>query len=234
MVFPTEMTLQSTAGTLIELHLNLTASEWILRASALDVNALFQDAQPLEIDGLQTLQLSPADTLLHLCVHQVHHGFAHPIGYTDIVRLLSCYQPFPWEAFRSRANRFRLRTACYYPLEVSASILSAPIPQNILDALRPPAWQQRLVRWIADPGRVLRGEVHYSSERSSLLHLVVADRPLAVFGILAWFFYPGPRHLAERYGLRGRLSPYLACLWHPLVVIWRGAANAFMLARGRK
>ena len=85
MVFPAEMTFRSTAG-LIELHWNLTASEWILRPSALDVDAPFQDAQSLEINGLRTLQLSPADTLLHLCVHLAHHGFAHPIGYTDIAR----------------------------------------------------------------------------------------------------------------------------------------------------
>ena len=232
--FVAEMTFRSTSGTLIELHWNLTASEWILQPSALDVDALFQDAQPLEISGVRTLQLSPADTLLHLCVHLVHHGFAHPIGYTDILRLLTYHQPFPWEAFLSRANWFRLRTVCYFPLEVSASALGALIPKSILDALRPPVWQQRLVRRIADPDLVLRGEVPYPSERNSLLHLAVADRPLGVLLTIVWFFFPGPRHLAERYELRGRLSPYLACLWHPLVVLWRGAANAFILARGRK
>jgi hypothetical protein len=232
MVFDAEMAFGRPAGTLIELHWNLTASEWILHPSALKVAALFEDAQPLELGGLKTLQLSPPDTLLHLCVHLAHHGFAHPIGYTDISRLLSHYQPFPWEAFLSRVNRFRLRTSCYFPLEVSASALSAPIPQSVLDALRPPVWQQRLVRWIVDPRRVLADEAHNPTERGYLLHLAVADRPLAVLGALVWFFFPGPRHLAERYGLCGRLSPYLACLWHPLVALWRGAANAFMLARG--
>ncbi len=234
MAFAAEMAFRSTAGTLIELHWNLTASEWILRPSTLDVDTLFQDAQSLEINGLWTLQLSPADTLLHLCVHLVHHGFAHPIGYTDISHLLSRYQPFPWKVFLSRVNRFRLRTACYFPLEVSASALGALIPQSVLDALRPPAWHQRLVRWIADPRQVLADEAHSPTERGYLMHLAIADRPCAVPGVLVWFFFPGPRHLAERYELSGRLSPYLACLWHPLVVLWRGAANAFMLAREQK
>jgi len=234
MAFATEITFYRTAGTLIELHWNLTSSAWILRPSALDVEALFQAAQPLEIDGLRTLQLSPPDTLLHLCVHLVQHGFAHPVGYTDISHLLSRYQPFPWEAFLSRVKQFRLRTICYFPLEVSASALSAPIPQAILDALRPPGWQQRLVWLIADPGRVLSGEANYPPERNSLLHLVVADRPLEVLHTVAWFFFPGPRHLTDRYELRGRISAYLACLWHPLVVLWRGAVIAFMLAWGRR
>ena len=45
------------------------------------------------------------------------------------------------------------------------------------------------------------GELHYPSERDTLLHLAVADRPLGVLYTIAWFFFPGPRHLAERYRL---------------------------------
>ena len=204
--FAAELTCRKTAGTLIELHWNLTASQWLLQPSALDVALLFQDAQPLALEDMWTLQLSPCDALLHLCLHLVHHGFAHRVGYTDISRLLSHYQPFPWEAFLSRANRFRLRTACYFPLEMAAS-LGAPIPGAALDALRPPAWQQRIVRRIVDPRRVLRGEVHYPTERNSLLHLSVADRPLGVLRTVAWFFFPGPRHMADRYALRGPTQP---------------------------
>ena len=177
----------------------------------------------------RTLQLSPSDTLLHLCVHlgtrlRGSHrltisGACWPI--INPSRGRSSYR-VPW---------FRLRTVCYFPLEVCASALGALIPKSILDA-----WMLRRpgnTGWSGEsptPDLVLRGEVPYPAERNSLLHLAVADRPLGVLRSVAWFFFPGPRHLAERYELRGRLSPYLACLWHPLVVLWRGAANAFILA----
>ncbi len=47
---------------------------------------------------------------------------------------------------------------------------------------------------------------------------------------MAWLFFPGPRWLAERYRLPGRLRPYLACLWHPAVVLAQGAAAIWALA----
>ena len=131
----------------------------------------------LRLAAFGRLQLSSCDTLLHLCVHLVHHGFAHPVGYTDISRLLNTYQPFPWEAFLAEPTGFGYGRSAYFPLEVAASALGAPIPQSVLDALRPPAWQQWLVRLIADPRRVLADEVHSPTERGYLLHLAVADRP---------------------------------------------------------
>lgn len=229
--FASELICWRTPLTQIELHWNLTASQWLLRPSALDVDALFKAAQPLEIEGLSTLQLSPGDTLLHLCLHMVSHGFAHPTGYADIVRVLDHYRPFPWDEFVLRAHRFRLAAVCYFPLEVITSTLATPVPFAVLAALRPRPWQQRLVRAIADPQRMLHGDTNQSSASMGMLYLAVADRPAQALAAIGWSFFPGPQHLAERYDLHGQLSPFLACLWHPFVVLWRGAANVITLAR---
>ncbi len=62
----------------------------------------------------------------------------------------------------------------------------------------------------------------YSRPRGYLLHLALADRPADVLRVMVWLFFPGPRWLAERYRLRGRWQPWLACLWHPWVVLSQG------------
>ncbi|MDH7485537.1 MAG: nucleotidyltransferase family protein, partial [Anaerolineae bacterium] len=229
--FTGEMAFRRDDGPLIELHWQLTPAEWLRRLIALDSGALWQDAQPLELDGVRALQLSPPDTLLHLCLHLAAHCYVHPAGYQDIVRLLNHYQPFPWSTFVSRVTCFRLRAACYFALEAAASVLGASVPQEVLVALRPPAWQRRLVRRIADPRRALAGELPCRRPRSYLLHLSVADRPADVVAVMLWLLFPGRHWLAERYRLQGRLRPWLACLWHPFVILWQGFLGLRELVR---
>jgi hypothetical protein len=66
------------------------------------------------------------------------------------------------------------------------------------------------------------GQLAYSRPARYLLRLAFADRPVDVLRVLWWLFFPSPRWLAERYRLRGRWRPWLACLWHPLVVLSQG------------
>jgi hypothetical protein len=254
--FTGEMAFRRQEGALIELHWELTPVEWLRRLIALDTEALWRDAQPLELswgageprsrgegergrggdreshpltpaplhksDGARVLQLAPHDMLLHLCLHLAAHNYAHPRGYRDIVQVLNHHHPFPWDKFLDRARRFRLRTACFFALETTVSELDASVPSEVLAALRPPRWQRWLVRHVADPRRGLTGELPYTHARSYLLHLAVADRPIDVLNVVMWLLFPGPRWLAQRYRLQGRLAPWLACLWHPLVILWQG------------
>jgi hypothetical protein len=86
---------------------------------------------------------------------------------------------------------------------------------------------------IADPRQGLAGELTHSKPRGYLLHLALADRLADLLRVLVWLFFPGLRWLAERYRLRGRWRPWLACLWHPGVVLAQGLAGLWALASPR-
>ncbi len=236
--FTGEMQFRRGERHVVELHWELTPAEWLRRLAALEIEALWREARPFEIGGVQAFQLSICDTLLHLCLHLSVHSYVHENGYRDIRQLLDHERPFPWERFVARARQFRLTAACYFVLAAIASAppppslpgkgaggigpSPAPIPPEVLAALRPPAWQRRLVPFIADPRRGLAGQLAYSRSRGYLLHLALADRPADVLRVMVWLFFPGPRWLAERYRLQGRWRPWLACLWHPWVVLSQG------------
>jgi hypothetical protein len=232
--FTGEMAFRRSEHALIELHWELTPSEWFRRLCALDTEALWLNAQPFELDGTQVLQLSPPDMLLHLCIHLTVHGFAHPIGFKDIGQLLDHHNAFPWDAFVARARQFRLRASCYFPLEAASVSLRIALPKHVLEVLRPAVWQRCLVRRVMDPQQVLSRQLPPSRHRSYLLHLAIADRPRDVIRLLHWLLFPGPGWLGERYHLRGRLRTWLACLWHPLVVLSQGLVGVWhVLSAGR-
>jgi hypothetical protein len=197
----------------------------------LDMEALWREAVPLQLDGQQALQLSPCDTLLHLCLHLTAHGYVHPQGLRDIQKLLGYWRPFPWAHFAARACQFRMGSMCYFVLEAMCAARKIAVPREVLDVLRPPAWQHRLVRQIADPREALVGKLGASRPRSYLLHLAVADRAIDVLRVIAWLLFPGPRWLTERYRLQGRFQPWLACLWHPMVVLWQGARGLWAVVK---
>jgi len=114
------------------------------------------------------------------------------------------------------------RGAVLPPLLAGEGGQGGEVPPEVLAVLRPPAWQRRLVPFIADPRRGLAGQLAYSRPRGYLLPLALADRPADVLRVMVWLFFPGPHWLAERYRPQGRWRPWVACLWHPWVVLSQG------------
>ena len=225
---------QERPGVLIELHWEIVIPEWYRRTTALKVEALWERARPLKLDGAAAWQLSLEDTLIHLCVHLAAHAFHHPPAYNDIDHLLRAEAPFPWERFLERAAGFRVRTPAYFALAAARKLAGAPVLDEILTKLKPSSLRRKLVETIADPERVAAGEIPFSRPRSYLLHLALADRLRDALGVLVWLLFPGPRWLAQRYTLQGRLAPFLYTLIHPLFVTWQGLLGVLDLVMERK
>jgi hypothetical protein len=206
----------------VELHWHLCNVEWLRRLTAIDEESLWTEAWPLSLEQIEALQLMPSDMLIHLCLHLAQHNFAHQVGYQDIFSLLENVQPFPWERFLDRVERFRLQTVAYFSLETSAAELDAKVPGAVLAKLRPASWKRWLVRRIADPRRGLYGDMIYTHARSYLVHLLAADRMSDLFRLLLWLFFPGRDWLTERYRTRGLWRVLARAVLHPMRVVWEG------------
>ena len=135
-------------------------------------------------------------------MHLSAHGYVHENGYRDIWQLLDHERPFPWDRFVARARQFRLTVVCYFVLDALASVPDVPNPPTCWTALRPPAWQRRLVPFIADPRAGWPADLTYSKPRSYLLHLALANRPADVLRVMVWLFFPGSRGWRNGIGYR--------------------------------
>jgi hypothetical protein len=218
-------------GIHLDLHWELTPVEWLRRVLALDEEVMWRSALPLEIGEIRTLQLSPVDTLLHLCLHLAAQNFAYPTGFRDIVQVLSHYHPYPWEKFLERAAKCKMSVICYFALDVAAVSLGGLVPGEVLEVLCPPAWQNWLVRAIVEPRSGMLGHVQYNRRLSYLLHLVLCDQPRDFLKVLLWLLFPGKHWLTQRYELKGNWQSRLACIWHPFFVTWQGVLGLHELMK---
>jgi len=218
-------------GTVFDLHWNLISFEWVRLLNRLNVDTIWSAAQPLSINGVETLQLSPCDMLIHICLHSMMEGYTHRVTCRDISALIKHHQPFPWNEFLGRVADFRVKTTCYFALEDAALLNACNIPAEVFKELEPPAWKKKVLHWIVDPMKDSQGQGG-AGNRKYLVQLITADRLGDVVKVFFWLFFPGPKWLDERYGLRNKVAAWLACFWHPLVVIRRGLLGVWEVIKG--
>ncbi len=224
-----EMTFRGRNGISIDLHWELVSVEWLRRIVQLDLDYVWRTACPLPAPYDSGYQLEPVTLLLHLCVHLVQHGFAHTVGFTDIVAVLQYYQNFPWDGFLKISRLWGANTACFTVLEAVASQNPELVPTTVLDSLRPSYWRQKIVASVMDPKAGMVGKLKSNKQRAYFLHVLMADSPVRFASFLSWLFFPGLSWLTERYRLTNRISSYFAVVWHLFFVLYQGLLSVLAI-----
>ena len=215
--------------TRLDVQFDLVGVDWCWDAFPVEPGALWEAARPLDLDGTPALQLSPEDTLIHLCLHPaLHHGYHCPlIGYVDMDRLVAASEPaLSWTSLVERVERFRVRTVVYYGLQCARRLLGTPVPADVQLALKPGAAQLRILQALApltqetvlDATSTLPRGV-----RQVLLYAALVDRARDAVSIVRGILFPDEEWLAVRYSLVSREQVWRYRLVHPLRV-----ARAFL------
>lgn len=211
--------------TRLDVQHDLLGVDWCRGMFAIEPGALWDAAQPLPLEGgAEMRQLSPEDTLIHLCLHPaLHHGYASPlIGYVDMDRLVdrAGSETF-WARVLERAARFRVRTAVYYGLLGAGRLLATPVPAGVLAALDPGRARVRRLERLAplELGTVLQGaNRRVTGLHQVLLYAALADRPRDAASMAREVLFPDQAWLAARYGEGGRGPAWPHRLAHPFRV----------------
>jgi hypothetical protein len=147
------------AAAVLELHWNLLDIPYY--ASRLPAADLIQRAMIATLDDAAVPCLSPADTLHHLCAHDLfHHGGNFGRTEVDVGFLLARWGPaIEWEEFLRHTVAWDLVLACQVTLARAASEWFALVPPEVLREL------SRL-----RPRR--RERFFYSSQRSEFLKVI--------------------------------------------------------------
>ncbi len=112
---------------------------WHVLKECLAVNAdhdFWEGAIPIEINGLHTLGLDPADDLFHTCIHGVRWNDSPPIRWiADALTILSSHESIDWDRLIEQAEKCRLPFPLKHALTYLMDQFAAPIPQKFLETL---------------------------------------------------------------------------------------------------
>jgi hypothetical protein len=114
--------------------------------------SLWAASVPLDFEGVRTRMLSPADQLLHVCVHGSRRVRRPGLLWIPDTVLLLRAGGIDWERLIAEAarRRFVMRTATM--LDYVAGALAAPVPTDVLGRLRglPVSRLERLEYWVGN------------------------------------------------------------------------------------
>jgi hypothetical protein len=227
-----EISLDRTApagGVMLDVHWHLLPHQWLHHATRLDVEALWRSAEPLTLGTVSALQLGPEDSLIHLCLHAGYgQGYAYLLNLLDIDCLVRAHSDLDWARFIEWVRACQVRTPVCSGLGFARDLLGTPVPDLVLNELRPGRLRYRTVERLADPGRTaLVGQTSLPPSRQYLLHLALIDGPAGWCRLAAFVLWPGDEWLAARYGLSRPTDIHRARLRHPLRVLSAFLATLF-------
>jgi hypothetical protein len=128
----------------LELQWRPVAGRWIQPHNEPNGDELM--ARSIAIDGSAVRLLAPEDNLLQVCLHTAKHSYCRAPGFrlhTDVDRIVN-FAKIDWDQFLEKVKKMKLKTAVYYSLLIPKELLDSPIPQHIIDALKP-NWIRRSI-----------------------------------------------------------------------------------------
>lgn len=124
----------------VDLHWNILGG-YLPRAALIDVEALFERSTTIPVLGAEIPVLGLEDHILNTSIHSVTHECRWPsrlITYLDTAEAIrGARDAVDWQQIISTATRWDALTDAQLGLEVARTILGAPVPADIVDAVRP-------------------------------------------------------------------------------------------------
>jgi hypothetical protein len=222
----------------IELHWTI---EHPSEAVKVDVEGLWLRAKPARVAGCEVLGFSFEDLLLHLCLEATyHHGNWFRMSLRplcDIVAIIQCAGAgMGWKEVEMRAREWRAESMVYLALWLAREWLAAPVPEELLGALRPEGFDENL-------GSVAKELVFFqslvpatASKMSWNLAQLGGEKPLREkVRISLRATFPSRGQIADNYGVsRQSAWSYFYYVRHTVRLAWKHAPTAWGLLFRRK
>lgn len=137
----------------LELQWRPVAGRWIRPDQEPPADQLL--ARSIPIPGTAVRLLSPEDNLLQVALHTAKHSYVRAPGFrlhTDVDRIVR-RQPIDWRLFVDRVLALQVQTAVYFSLAIPRQIFGSPIPDWVLQQLRPAKWKEAVMtNWLQHIG----------------------------------------------------------------------------------
>ena len=165
----------------------------------------------VEIAGSRVRLLSPNDNLLQVSLHTAKHSYIRAPGFrlhTDVDRIVRRCE-IEWEPFVAKVRDLGVCTAVYFSLMLAKKLLKTPIPQGVLEKLKPGALQHWAVMKLIIKGGLFNPDEHkWNRIEYILFNLFLYDNLRNVSRSV----FPSRKWMLAKYGNHAAwLSPFFYC-----------------------
>lgn len=159
-----------------------------------DFEGFFKRSQTLLVKGVPVKVLSLEDQLIHLSAHAHFHGYTRLNWFTDLALIVRGQAArLDWQRLCEIAKTEEAQVPVYYSLRLLDQLLDVPVPQAVLDSLRPDGLRRFFHEWYMPEAKVLTFEPMHRADFS-------------------FYFYPFIKRLLPDFLVMGRRWEKLGCL----------------------
>jgi hypothetical protein len=130
----------------VEVHWHIARPEAPFR---IDIDGLWERAEPASLAGVEALSLSVEDLLLHLCQHMHKHNLVGGIRpLCDIAHVVAHYEnALDWMELRTRSSQWRIYPYVYLALYLAKELVDARVPSDFLAGFEPAGFNRAVIEW---------------------------------------------------------------------------------------
>ena len=124
---------------------SLVARRWFTGDREPRFDELLSHSEEIDKNGVRIL--GPEHNLFQLCLHNTSHLYIRKPGvrlHLDVERLIRSAE-INWDAYISLVIRFHQKTASYITLLMSKLLFETPVPESVLQTLRPSNWKEKQI-----------------------------------------------------------------------------------------
>ena len=187
----------------IELQWRPIAGRWIQPHNEPNGDELIKKSKLITNSHIRIL--SPEDNLLQVSLHTAKHSYVRAPGFrlhSDVDRVVR-FQSIDWEKFKNDVNNRRLKTSVYFSLFFAKKLLKTPIPQNILNNLKPSKVKKNIIKGFIDRANIYdQNKKKFSKIGYIIFNLLLYDSFFEVFRAVL----PSYKTMKINYSIKYKIS----------------------------
>ena len=143
----------------LELQWRPIAGRWIQPHNEPNGNELMSAS--INIEKSLVKILAPEDNLLQVALHTAKHSYVRAPGFrlhSDVDRVVR-FQEINWVHFLNLVVKLKLKTAVYFSLFFAKDLLGTPIPNEVLNKLRPIWYREMIIGYYIKKAGIYNQEI---------------------------------------------------------------------------
>lgn len=201
-----------------ELSWRAVSGRWIRPDQEPNTEVLIKNSIKNRKTGIRVL--SREDNLLQVALHTAKHSYVRAPGFRlhlDVERIVK-HQEINWSLFLKKVKEANCCVPVYFSLYIPKILFKTPIPQYVLDEIRPGNIREKLIlHWLDKVGIMNPKDNKFSKSGFIIFHILLYDS----FSGFIKALFPSTKWIKDKYGLNSNVFVPIAIIRRIFDLVFR-------------